>query len=212
MLQPVATRYVAIMVNSPRKTKGFQMSNVLDVPEVRAAAVRLTPAQYHRLYEMGVIPEKTELLSGIVVEKMPKSPLYTWMVIFLQKWLTSIVGSDLQVRKEDPLTLQDSEPEPDISVVLGTPDDFRLHHPSSAELVIEVALNSEAMDRQKAEIYAAASVQEYWIVLPSSRSIAVYRSPSAGLYRECSEHGIDSPPAPLFAPGSVIPASELFAG
>ena len=188
------------------------MSNVLDVPEVRAAVVRLTPAQYHRLFEMGVIPEKTELLSGILVAKKPKSPLHTWMVIFLQKWLTSIVGSDFQVRKEDPLTLHDSEPEPDISVVLGTPNDFRIHHPSSATLVIEVALNSEAVDRRKAEIYAAAGVPEYWIVLPNSKSIAVYRSPFAGLYRECNEYGIDSPPAPLFAPVSVIPACELFAG
>jgi len=29
----------------------------------RSASVRLTPTQYHRLYEMGVIPERTELMS-----------------------------------------------------------------------------------------------------------------------------------------------------
>ena len=188
------------------------MSNVLDVPEVRAAAVRLTPAQYHRLYEMGVIPEKTVLLSGILVKKMPKSPLHTWMVIFLQQWLGTIVNGGLHIRAEQPLTLSDSEPEPDLAVVTGDLNEYRYQHPSSAKLVIEVALNSEAMDRQKAEIYAAAGVQEYWIVLPSSKAIAVYRSPSDGLYRECSEYGIDSPPAPLLAPDSVIPASELFAG
>ena len=188
------------------------MSNVLDVPEVRAAAVRLTPTQYHRLYEMGVIPEKTELLSGIVVEKMQKSPLHTWMVAFLQAWLGTMVDGNLHIRTEQPLTLSDSEPEPDLAVVAGDMNEYRSHHPSSAKFVIEVALNSEAVDRRKAEIYAAAGVQEYWIVLPSSKSIAVFRSPSAGLYRECSEYGIESPPSPLLAPGSVIPASELFAG
>ena len=188
------------------------MSNVLDVPEVRAAAVRLTPTQYHRLYEMGVIPEKTELLSGIVVEKMPKSPLHTWMVAFLQAWLGTMVDGKLHIRPEQPLTLSDSEPEPDLAVVAGDMNEYRSHHPSSAKFVIEVALNSEAVDRRKAEIYAAAGVQEYWIVLPSSKSIAVFRNPSAGLYRECSEYGIESPPSPLFAPGSVIPAKELFAG
>jgi len=186
------------------------MSNVLDVPEVRAAALRLTPAQYHRLYEMGVIPERTELLSGIVVKKMPKSPLHTWMVTFFQKWLAAIVDNSLLVRKEDPLTCIDSEPEPDISVVSGTLDDFRLQHPASAKMVIEVALNSEAVDRQKAEIYAAAGVQEYWIVLPNNKTIAVYRHPSDGLYSECVEYGLDSPPAPLFAPESVVPLRELF--
>lgn len=186
------------------------MANVLDVPEVRAAALRLTPAQYHRLYEMGVIPERTELLSGIVIKKMPKSPLHTWMVAFLQKWLAAIVDNGWLVRKEDPLTCIDSEPEPDISVVSGTLEDFRLQHPASAKLVIEVAMNSEAVDRQKAEIYAAAGVQEYWIVLPNNKTIAVYRYPSDGLYRECVEHGLDSPPAPLFAAESVVPLRELF--
>ena len=161
---------------------------------------------------MGVIPEKTELLSGILVEKTPKSPLQTWMVAFLQAWLGTIVNRSLHIRAEQPLTLSDSEPEPDLAVVPGDLNEYRSHHPSSANLVIEVALNSEATDRQKAEIYAAAGVQEYWIVIPSSKSIAVYRSPSAGLYRECSEYGIDSPPSPLFATESVIPASELFAG
>ena len=134
------------------------------------------------------------------------------MVAFLQAWLGTIVNRNLHIRSEQPLTLSDSEPEPDLAVVTGDLNEYRSHHPSSANLVIEVALNSEATDRQKAEIYAAAGVQEYWIVIPSSKSISVYRSPSAGLYRECSEYGIDSPPSPLFATESVIPASELFAG
>ncbi len=188
------------------------MSNVLDIPEVRAAAVRLTPDQYHRLYEMGVIPEKTELLSGILVEKMPKSPLHTWMVAFLHAWLGTIIDRSLHIRPEQPLTLRDSEPEPDLAVVKGDLNEYRSQHPSSAKFVIEVALNTEAMDRQKAEIYASADVQEYWIVLPGSKAIAVYRSPSRGLYRECREYSIDAPPAPLFAPESVVPACELFAG
>ncbi|TWU42234.1 Uma2 family endonuclease [Novipirellula artificiosorum] len=187
------------------------MSNVLDIPEVRAAAVRLTPAQYHRLYEMGVLPEKTELLSGIVIEKMPKSPLHTWMVLFLQKWLIATVGNGFQVRKEDPLTLYDSEPEPDISVVAGTPDDFRLQHPSSAKLVIEVALNSEGMDRQKAEIYAAAGIEEYWMVLPSSKAIEVFRDCSDGRYQSCIRFDEASTLSPLLAPHSPLPIGELFA-
>jgi len=188
------------------------MSNVLDVPEVRAAAVRISLAQYYRLYEIGVIPEKAELLSGIVVEKMPKSPLHIWMIAFLQAWLGTFVDRSLHLRSEQPLTLSDSEPEPDLAVVTGNRNDYRTHHPSTAKLVIEVAFNSEAVDRKKAEIYAAAGVDEYWIVLPSSKTIAVYRSPSNGVYRECNEYALDSPPASLLSPGAVVPASELFAG
>ena len=134
------------------------------------------------------------------------------MVAFLQTWLGTMVDGKLHIRSEQPLTLSDSEPEPDLAVVSGDINEYRSRHPSTASFVIEVALNSEAVDRRKAEIYAAAGVLEYWIVLPSSKSIAVFRSPSAGLYRECSEHGIESPPSPLIAPGSMIPTTELFAG
>jgi len=62
------------------------MSSILDNPTVRKAALRLVPDQYHQLCRAGIIQENTELIDGIVVTKMGKSPLHTWTVEFLADW------------------------------------------------------------------------------------------------------------------------------
>ena len=65
--------------------------------------------------------------------------------------------------------MRDSEPLPDVCVVAGNVSDFDHRHPSTAELVIEVAVTTAVADREKAAIYAEAGVKEYWIVLPTER-------------------------------------------
>ena len=62
-----------------------------------------------------------------------------------------------------PLTLETSEPEPDLTVLESTaPSPY---HPASAALVVEVAASSLARDLGvKAAVYAAAGVPEYWVL------------------------------------------------
>ncbi|MFN7813219.1 MAG: Uma2 family endonuclease [Planctomycetia bacterium] len=158
-------------------------AHILDEPAVRDAALPITVAQYHRLSADGVVPERTELLQGIIVEQMTKSPLHTFLVRRLAAWLAEAVPPAWHVRKEEPLTLADSEPEPDLAVVTGSADDYRERHPGSARLVIEVAISTLGIDRAKAPVYAAAGVHEYWIVIPETRSVEIHREPSADGYR-----------------------------
>ena len=97
---------------------------------------------------------------------------------------TNLALPDLVVFHQSPLTLRDSEPLPDISVAAGRDSDFDERHPSTAELVIEVAVSSVALDRENAALFAEAGVKEYWIVLAAKRQVEVYRRPEAGEYRE----------------------------
>ncbi len=73
--------------------------------------------------------------------------------------------------KEEPLSLADSEPEPDISVTRGGEGDFSSAHPTTAELVVAVAVSSPALDRENASLYAEAGVKEYWIMLGTEREL-----------------------------------------
>ena len=88
------------------------MSSVLENEAIRTSALMLGTEQYRQLCESGLIPEKTELLAGVVVKKMGKSPLRSWTVEFLAEWLKSHVGNQRFVRLEQPMTFSDSEPEP----------------------------------------------------------------------------------------------------
>jgi Uma2 family endonuclease len=104
----------------------------------------------------------------------------------LLKLFLARVPAGLEVRPSGPLTLHDSEPEPDISIVRGRPDDWATEHPTSADLVFEVAVSSAVIDEQKADIYAEAGIPEYWLIRPDARAADVYRKPVSGRYLERS--------------------------
>ena len=165
------------------------MIAILEDPLVRHRASPVSVEDYHRLGEFNQQGRRTELVRGAILEKMPKSPLHSFVVHKLVELLRPQVTADFWLRQEQPLTLADSEPEPDISVVQGQPVDYLATHPSSASLVIEVAVTNPALDREMALVYAEAGVNEYWIVRPQERRVEVYRSPNAGRYGKPEIHG-----------------------
>jgi len=115
------------------------------------------------------------------------------------------------VRREDPIPFADSEPEPDITVVCGAEADFFQAHPTTAELVIEVAVSSPTLDRENASLYAEAGVKEYWIVLGPERRVEVYRQPQNGRYRESIQFDLDATLQCVSVPAVRIPVLDLFA-
>lgn len=156
------------------------MASILDNAAVRDIVLPITVEQYHRLGEAGIIRQPTELLRGVIVEKRVKSPEHSWLVQRLVDMLRAAPPAGWHVRQEQPLTLIDSEPEPDIAVVKGAPDDYRTDHPSTAALVVEVAIWSEGLDREKAVACAAAGVEEFWLVLPHQQAVEVFTGPTSG--------------------------------
>jgi Uma2 family endonuclease len=108
------------------------------------------------------------------------------------------------------LTLRDSEPEPDISIVRGSDDDYDDAHPTTACLIVEVAVSSVELDRELASIYAEAGVEEYWIVLVNEQAVEVYRRSAGGVYQEKLTVGVSETLACGSVPGLAIPLGELF--
>lgn len=159
------------------------MRAILDLPEMRERVRRWTVTEYEKLGDDPAF-RRTELIRGLIVNKMSKSPLHstltTELYILLLRWLKPGYAA----RKEEPLRFVDSMPEPDISVMRGTLHDFGERHPATAELVVEVAVSSVAPDRENASLYAEAGVVEYWIVLGATERVEVYRRPVEGVYRE----------------------------
>lgn len=186
------------------------MPEILEIPEVRQRVSPLTVEEYHRLSERNENGRRTELIRGIVIEKMSKSPLHSSMGKLIYDLFAALVPEGYVVRRDDPLTLADSEPEPDIAVVRGKRSDFFDAHPSSAELVIEIAVSSVALDRENASLYAEAGVTEYWIILAQSRKIEVYRAPRNGKYEQKLTVDENTTLQCTGLPGITLRASQLF--
>ena len=169
------------------------MLEVLDIPDVRERIAPITIERYHRMIELGVFDDwNVELLNGALVEKTSKSQLHVYLVRLLFQMLTRFCPDSLLVMKEDPITIENSEPEPDISVLQGTLADFRTHKPTTARLVIEVAITTVGVDRAKATDYAKASIPEFWLIRPEARVTEIYRKPTAGHYTENEEVAAES--------------------
>ncbi len=157
---------------------------ILDLPEVRARVSLMSVETYEVLTELGALKKKAELLRGIIVEKMPKSPLHCKLIKRIFLYLLTFQRSGLVVFLERPLRLADSVPEPDVMIVRGEESDFDAKHPTTAELVVEVAVSSAALDRENASLYAEAGIPEYWIVLGTEHQVEVYRQPENGVYQQ----------------------------
>ncbi len=185
---------------------------VLERPSLRARVSRMSVASYHQLCESDSRAVRTELIRGIVIDKMSKSPLHGSIASILQRILTPQLPPHFCLRREEPLTLRDSEPEPDLAIVTGAHEDYLLVHPTTALLAVEVAVTSPDDDRAMAEIYAEAGVGEYWVVLPKERAIEVSRQPEGLAYREVRRYEFADELVCSTVPGVKIVLTNLFAG
>jgi Uma2 family endonuclease len=144
---------------------------------------RFSVDEYHRMIETGILSENdhVELLDGWILEMSPIGPPHASCVRLLSTLLQEVLPTDWFVSIQSPITLENGEPEPDVTVVRGGIRDYRDHHPYGADvaLVIEVADSSLQFDRlQKRTQYAAAGIPEYWIVNLIDRCLEVYRDPA----------------------------------
>ncbi len=188
-----------------------RLAAVLDLPEVRAHIAPLSVEACEALVEKGLVDKRTELIRGIIVQKMSKSPLHSDLTkrIFLR--LLVFQRDGFAVFSERPLRLADSMPEPGVMIVRGEDGDFRALHPTTAALVVEVPVSSVELDRENASLYAEAGVPEYWIVLGAERQIEVYRQPENGIYQEKCLYAAGETLVCASVPGLQVVLTDWFA-
>jgi Uma2 family endonuclease len=187
-------------------------SSILDLPEVQARISPISVEEYHTFDEYNCRGRRTELIRGVALEKVPKPPLQCALGSDLYRRFSECLPEGYVLRLYDPLTFRDSEPEPDLAVVAApNGEKFSGAHPTTAELVVEIAPGSAALDRANASLYAEAGVKEYWIVLCAERAVQVYRVLRDGVYCETSTFGSGDKVRCASVPLAPFAVAELFA-
>ena len=181
---------------------------------------RWTRGEYDRLVECEVLgtEDRIELLGGEMIVKEPQQRPHVTSIQLVARALRGAFGRGWEVQIQAPVALDDeSEPEPDVSVVPGDPRDYGTAHPTCPVLVVEVSLSRLGFDREhKGSLYARARVADYWIVnLPGGR-LEIYREPvpdDAAPFGWCYGHhatlGPDEHVSPLALPGVEIAVADL---
>ncbi|MBW4441599.1 MAG: Uma2 family endonuclease [Plectolyngbya sp. WJT66-NPBG17] len=141
------------------------------------------------MIQLGILTDDdpVELLEGWLVYKMPKNPPHRIATKLTRDALDQILPSGWYVDTQEPITLIDSEPEPDIVIVRGATQDYVDRHPTAQDiaLVIEVADSTLERDRtSKKRLYARAGIPIYWIINLVDRSIEVYAQPENEDYQQ----------------------------
>ncbi|MBD1884416.1 MULTISPECIES: Uma2 family endonuclease [Microcoleus] len=144
--------------------------------------LRLSIEQYHAIIQAGILTDddSVELLEGWLVFKMPKNPPHRVTTRLVRTALENILPRGWYVDSQEPITLSNSEPEPDIVVVRGDTRQYVDRHPGAEDiaLIIEVSDTTLQRDRTvKKRIYARAGIAIYWIVNLVEGLVEVYSQP-----------------------------------
>lgn len=178
--------------------------------QILGEAIRpLKRVEFDKLVAEGCFEnERVELLFGMVVQVSPPDPEHGESLVRLARMLARQLGDRAVVREQLPLAAtEDSEPQPDVYVIPN--GDYWHEHPSHAHLVVEVSRSSLRRDRAKRTIYAAATVDEYWIVNHNTDSVEVYRDARDGEWQTKTTHGRGDVLSPLAFPDVKIPIDEI---
>lgn len=176
----------------------------------------LTADEAMRMVELGILgeDEPVELLHGVLTRKPVKSPEHETVKMRLNRALVlraAAAGCDVRVEASLVVPDRTSLPEPDLVVVESGGDPYR--HPTTALLVVEVAVSSLKIDTGiKPALYAAAGVPELWVLDVPRRRLERFSDPRPDGY---GRQDTLAPPARVELPGLAvepIDLGELFAG
>ena len=180
------------------------METVLPAPTATPALYRFTIEEYLDMGRAGILTKenRVELIDGQVVKRSPLGNLHTSAIAVLNRLLSEQVGKPYRVVVEGGLNIgQFTQVAPDIALMDGREPLWDAKYGAEhCLLVIEVSLSSLATDQTtRKDIYAAASVPEYWVVDLEGRQVEVYRDPAGGDYRDRK----------VLRPGDVLTGSKV---
>lgn len=144
--------------------------------------LRLSIEQYHAMIQSGILTDDdfVELLEGWLVFKMPKNPPHRATTRLVRTALENILPPGWYVDSQEPITLSNSEPEPDIVVVRGDTRQYLDRHPGAEDIAIVIEVSDTTLQRDrtvKKRIYARAGIAFYWIVNLVEEQVEVYSQP-----------------------------------
>ena len=156
---------------------------------------RFTIDQYHRMGEAGILSEDepVELIAGEIVVREPIGSRHAGTVNHLTHLWTWRLGERAVVQIQNPIEFlkEDSEPQPDVTLLRPRADSYRAAHPVAADvlLLVEVADGSLAVDRRvRMPLYARAGIREAWLLDLTADRVEVYRAPTADSYQHVVYH------------------------
>jgi len=179
---------------------------------------RFTADEYLKMAEGGFLrSNRVELINGDILDMPPQHNSHAFGVSAALEALQRVFpGEHFWVRPQMTLRLGDHLPDPDVTVVPGRKSKGKVI-PTSALLVVEVSDSTLDFDLgEKADMYAAGGITDYWVVDIVSNRILIHRdsrpngdSVSGARYESVIAVSSAGTLTPLAAPRAVVLAIEI---
>lgn len=184
-----------------------------------STTTRLTIEQFDQMiadgvFEKGPNRDRVELIDGELRQMSPIGPSHEDIVDSLTAWSFSalpVKSARVRIQSSIGLPTLVSVPQPDVAWVHSRR--YSRKRPSAEEvlLIIEVADSSLRYDRgEKAEMYAAAGIADYWVVDIPNQAVHVYRHPEAEGFASCETFRGADRISPLMIPDAALVVEMLF--
>jgi Uma2 family endonuclease len=144
---------------------------------------RFTIDEYHRLIQLRFLKEndRVELIRGELVQMAAKGTLHSVCNTKLFRELERLIANNAVIRSQEPIILPaDSEPEPDVVIARGEPDDYLSNHPYPEDILLVIEVSNSTLDydqTEKLRLYAEKQIQNYWIVNLVANQLERYSQP-----------------------------------
>jgi Uma2 family endonuclease len=159
---------------------------------------------------------RVELVEGELIDVAPIGSLHASVVNTLSMFFARQVGDLAIVSTQNPVSLPpDSEPQPDLLLLTPRTDRYRSALPTAADvmLLVEVADTTSKYDREfKLPIYARHGIAEVWVIDLKTRTLEIYREPSAKGYRKLLRPERDDAISPGLLGEVRLPMTEIWPG
>lgn len=151
---------------------------------------RLSVSDYYRLGATGIIDrdEAVELIDGQIFKKPVKGSAHEAAITRSDRALRNVLDNRALLRFQSSVRLNDySEPEPDIAIVRFDPLYYEAAHPQAKDVFLLIEVADSSLDRDidfKANVYARANIEEYWVIDLVHRQLHIFRHPSNPGYQQ----------------------------
>lgn len=184
-----------------------------------STATRITIADFDRMiaegvFELGLKRQRIELIDGELRPMSPIGPVHERLLDRLVRWSCANTSQDLvSVRAQCSIGIPELDRVPEPDVVWAREKDYSLGRPLAADilLIIEISDSSLDYDRsEKARMYAAAGIADYWVVNIPDHCVEVFRQPKGGRYRSHEIFNAPGKVSPLALPKAALSLATLF--
>ena len=152
-----------------------------------STAIKWSIDDYHLMIKSGVLNNRVcELIEGEIIEVSPESPLHRFTNDSVAEYLREQFAGLAKIFESHPITLDNSEPEPDIAIVRLPNTNYLNRHPYPEDIYWLIEISNTTLEddlNRKKRIYANAGINEYWIIDLKNTELIVFREPSQNDYK-----------------------------